>query len=82
MGDSWFPCPVCRGTMIPGAQMVYPRPVNQPGPGKIWDLSNGTPQLVPCERCQGTGKLPDLRGRGDRRLSSDRRGGTAKHATG
>jgi RNase P subunit RPR2 len=70
MDQEWFPCPMCLSTLIPGAAYAVKR---EEGTGKVWDLGATPPTLVQCTRCEGSGRLRDLRQRTDRREGMDRR---------
>ncbi|MGI8610474.1 MAG: hypothetical protein ACR2MY_14830 [Candidatus Dormibacteria bacterium] len=79
--EKYFACPICANTLVPGATLSYPRVTAEKSSGQVWDLSDGAPRLVRCTRCEGTGRLMDLRERSDRRNSTDRRSETQKRAT-
>lgn len=72
--DPTFPCPVCSNTMMPGATYEDHRAAKTRGAGRVWELSGGTPALVECRRCQGTGVLENRRDRRERRQRTERRG--------
>ncbi|HEV1997763.1 MAG TPA: hypothetical protein VGR61_06495 [Candidatus Dormibacteraeota bacterium] len=79
--EKFFACPLCANTLVPGAKMTYPRAAAEKSVGRVWDLSNGPPELVVCARCQGTGQLRDLRDQSDRRISIDRRSDSQKRSS-
>lgn len=72
--DPSFPCPVCSNTMVPGATYAELHTARTRGVGKVWELSAGTPALVECPRCHGTGVLENRRDRRERRQRTERRG--------